>query len=273
MDEGEHDVGQGSPERFGYSWSYFNEITPDQEEQFRRWTCHLDPAKDWTGKRFLDAGCGMGRNSYWAMSYGAASGLAIDVDDRSLTAARRNLRSYPGVEVQFRSVYDLDIEDTFDIAFSIGVLHHLEHPELALVKMRDAVKPGGRVLIWVYGRENMELYVKVLNPLRKVFFSRIPLALVRLLAYAPAGLLWLFLRLGLGGIEYLDLLRGFPFRHLHAVVFDQMLPRIANYWRREEVLALMEGSGLDDLRIEWVNQMSWSAIGTKRSASPPSAHA
>lgn len=273
MAEDEHDVSQGSPERFGYSWSYFNELTPEQEEQFRRWTCHLDPAKDWIGKRFLDAGCGMGRNSYWAMSYGAASGLAIAVDDRSLTAARHNLRSYPGVEVQFRSVYDLDIEDTFDIAFSIGVIHHLEHPELALVKMRDAVKPGGRVLIWVYGRENMELYVKVLNPLRKVFFSRMPMALVRVLAYAPAGLLWLYLRLGLGGIEYLNLLRGFPFRHLHAVVFDQMLPRIANYWRRDEVLALMEGAALDDIRIEWVNQMSWSAIGTKRSASPPSAHA
>jgi hypothetical protein len=46
-------------------------------------------------------------------------------------------------------------------------------------------------------------------------------------------------------------------------VFDQMLPRIAFYWSREEVLAQMQGAGLTDVRLEWVNQMSWSAIGTR----------
>ena len=30
------------------------------------------------------------------------------------------------------SAYDLPFEDRFDIAFSIGVIHHLEHPERAL---------------------------------------------------------------------------------------------------------------------------------------------
>ena len=31
--------------------------------------------------------------------------------------------------------------------------------------------------------------------------------------------------------------RFFGFAHLRAIVFDQMLPRIANYWRRDEVEA------------------------------------
>jgi SAM-dependent methyltransferase len=73
-------------------------LKPEYEEQFRRWLPFYRP-HDWVGKRFVDVGCGMGRNSYWPMSYGAAGGVAIDVDERSLAAARRNLAPFPTVEV------------------------------------------------------------------------------------------------------------------------------------------------------------------------------
>ena len=260
------EIATGSPDRFGYSWGHFNALTPGQAEQFRRWTCHLDPARDWKGKTFLDVGCGAGRNSYWAMSYGASGGTAIDVDRTSLSAARRNLAAFPTVRVDERSVYEIGEQNAYDIVFSIGVVHHLEDPRLALAQMVDAAKPGGRVLIWVYGYENMEIYVRLLNPLRKILFSRLPVALVRLLALVPTAVLWVLLRLHLFKGRYFRLLRGFPFRHLHHIVFDQMLPKIANYWRRQEVLALMSAQQLEDLRLEWVNEMSWSAIGTKKQA-------
>jgi len=42
-----------------------------------------------------------------------------------------------------------------------------------------------------------------------------------------------------------------------------MLPRVSNYWRRDEVIALMTQAGLADVEVAWVNQMSWTAIGTK----------
>jgi SAM-dependent methyltransferase len=77
---------RGSPERFGYEWEAYAEILPEHEEQFRRWTAALSPA-DWLGKDFLDVGCGMGRNSFWPMKYGAASGVAVDIDERSLASA------------------------------------------------------------------------------------------------------------------------------------------------------------------------------------------
>lgn len=257
------DTAKGSPERFGYSWARFNELTPEQEEQFRRWTVHVDPATGWRGRRFLDVGCGMGRNSYWAMAFGATSGTAIDIDERSLEAARRNLAPYPSVDVRFQSIYDFEEKEAYDIAFSIGVIHHLPDPPGAIARMRSAVKPGGSVLIWVYGRENMEIYTRFLNPMRKLMFSRMPLELVRVLAYVPAALLWLLLRLGLFRIAYFRLLRRFSFAHLHHIVFDQMIPRIAHYWRREEVEALMRGAGLVDIKLAWVNEMSWSAIGRR----------
>src|SRR2546423_1795248 len=132
----------GSADRFGYEWQRYWEIRPEHEEQFLRWTAHLNP-EDWRGRTFLDVGCGAGRNSYWPMRYGATGGVAVDVDDRSLTSARKNLAEYPSVEVIRCSAYDLPFAGQFDIVFSIGVLHHLEYPGRALERMARAAKPGG----------------------------------------------------------------------------------------------------------------------------------
>jgi len=71
------------------------------------------------------------------------------------------------------------------------------------------------------------------------------------------------LRLGVQRIEYFRLLRRLSFRNMRSIVFDQMLPKIANYWPRDHVARLLREAGLEDVRLAWVNQMSWSAIGTK----------
>jgi SAM-dependent methyltransferase len=252
----------GSPDRFGYEWSHYSEMRPEYEEQFRRWTVHLS-TDDWRGKTFLDVGCGMGRNSYWPLTYGADGGVAIDVDQNSLAAARRTLSTFPNVSVWEMSAYEIGYEDRFDIAFSIGVIHHLEHPRLALRQMARAVKPGGEVLIWVYGYENNGWLVKVLDPLRRTLFSRLPIRLVHHLSLYPTIAAAAALRLGVGRIAYFSFIRRLHFRHLRSIVFDQMLPRIAHYWRREEVESLMRNAGLENVRLAWVNEMSWSAIGTK----------
>jgi SAM-dependent methyltransferase len=143
------------------------------------------------------------------------------------------------------------------------VIHHLEYPEQALRKMVRAVKPGGRVMIWVYGSENNRWLVSVLNPLRRMCFSRLPIELTHRLSLYPAVLLWVLLRLGVRPIEYFRLIAKFGFPHLRAIVFDQMLPRIAHYWPRETVARMMVEAGLEGVRLIWVNQMSWSAIGTR----------
>jgi hypothetical protein len=53
------------------------------------------------------------------------------------------------------------------------------------------------------------------------------------------------------------------FRHVRAIVFDQLLPRIANYWPRAEVERLMHDAGLRQVELAWVNRMSWCAVGIK----------
>jgi hypothetical protein len=44
-----------------------------------------------------------------------------------------------------------------------------------------------------------------------------------------------------------------------------MLPNIANYWSRDEIDQMMHNAGLKDVKLAWVNQVSWSALGIKPS--------
>ena len=252
----------GSTDRFGYEWHSYHAVLAAYEEQFNRWL-PMFSRSDWAGKRFLDVGCGMGRNSFWPMTYGAQSGVAVDLDPRSLAAARRNLANHTRLQVIEASAYELPFENEFDIAFSIGVIHHLEFPSRALTAMTRATKPGGRVAIWVYGRENNGWFIHVLNPMRRALFARLPIGLTHHLSVYPTALLWLALRLGIQPLTYFKLIATFNFHHLRSIVFDQMLPHIANYWRQDEVEALMHAAGMTEIRLDWVNEMSWAAVGTK----------
>ncbi|MBF0138939.1 MAG: class I SAM-dependent methyltransferase [Magnetococcales bacterium] len=253
----------GSPDRFGYSWSLFTELSALQATQFAGWTSAL-PESLWPGASFLDVGCGMGRNTVWAMQKGAGPGIAIDVDERSLDTARRNTQQWMDrVDVRWMSAYEIKFTEQFDIVFSIGVIHHLEHPELAVQNMVKATKSGGRVLVWLYGRENNGWIVYLFNPIRRFLFSRLPIGITNGLAWVLAAILLLLLRMGWGRLPYHDLLRKTTFRHIKHITFDHMLPHIALYYRREEAEALLKQAGLVHVRSEWVNEMSWSVCGQK----------
>jgi len=254
-------IERGSPERFGYSWDRYADLLPEHEEQFLRWT-GLDKSF-WKGVRFVDGGCGIGRNAFWPMIYGASGGLAVDVDDRTLARARQNLAQFPTVEVRKQSIYEIPEENTFDIAFSIGVVHHLSDPDAAVAVLARAAKPGGRVLVWLYGRENNGWIVYLFDPLRRALFSRMPLRLMHALSWPMTAFLWCILRLGLPLGAYYRLIRSFSFEHLRAIVFDHMIPRIALYYPRAEAEALLARAGLTEIRSTWVNENSWSVIGRK----------
>jgi SAM-dependent methyltransferase len=252
----------GSPDRFGYEWRVYSDIRPEYEEQFQRWTM-LITREEWKDSVFLDVGCGVGRNSYWPLTYGARAGIAIDVDESTLSSARKNLSAFGNAVVREMSAYEIDYRDYFDIVFSIGVVHHLEFPQAALHEMVKATKPGGKVLIWVYGLEHNRWLLWMLDPTRKLVFSRLPISVTHHLSLYPTLLLWLGLRLRIGWIEYFRLLRQLTFGHLRSIVFDQMLPKIANYWPRETVEDLLRTAGLIDIRVEAVNDMSWCAVGIR----------
>tara|TARA_B100000579_G_C22787470_1_gene832678 strand:- start:643 stop:1449 length:807 start_codon:yes stop_codon:yes gene_type:complete len=254
----------GTPERFGYAWNIASDIKKNNEIQFLNWTKVVGNKSFWKNKNILDAGCGIGRNSYWPLRYGAKSAHLFDLDNRTIQAAKNNLKEFNNINIEKLSIYDIPYKDKFDISFSIGVVHHLEFPEKAIEKLVQATKPGGQVLVWLYGYENMEIYVRILNPIRKFLFSRAPLSIVRLISFLPTILLYFYIHLGITKLEYFQLLKKLKFIQIQQIVFDQMLPKTAKYYKKEEALQLLKNKKLYNHKIKWVNQCSWSIIATKK---------
>jgi SAM-dependent methyltransferase len=247
--------------RFGYEWDNFDRIVPEHETQFLKWIYPLTK-KDFKNKSVLDAGCGMGRNSYWILKYGAKKVLAFDYDSRTVNMANKNLSEFENANVKFQSIYEIDYKNTFDIVLSIGVIHHLQNPEKAIYNLVKAAKKNGVVLIWVYGYEGNEWVVKYINPVRYITSRIHPLA-TNILAYFFSIPLYLYLKLIDQRNKYLKQLSKFKFWHVHSIIFDQLLPKIANYWKKEEVLKLFENKNMKDARIYKVNNNSWTVIGKR----------
>jgi len=64
-----------------------------------------------------------------------------------------------------------------DPVVSIGVLHHIPDPAPVVRAAFHALKPGGTMLAWLYGREGNEAYLAVAEPLR-IVTRRMPHALL-----------------------------------------------------------------------------------------------
>jgi cyclopropane fatty-acyl-phospholipid synthase-like methyltransferase len=107
------------------------------------------------GKTFLDIGCGSGLHSLAALSLGAASVTAIDIDENSVDTTRQILAQYaPGSRwtAEVLSIFDATAAalGQFDVVYSWGVLHHTGDMWRAIERAAGLVKPEGRFAIAIY---------------------------------------------------------------------------------------------------------------------------
>lgn len=251
-----------SSDRFGFEWQKYRQLDPNYEIQFKKWIYPLTE-KDFKDKKVLDAGCGMGRNSYWALKYGAREVTAFDFDKRTIKSASELLGKFKNARVEFADIYAIPYENEFDLVFSIGVIHHLESPDIAIQNLIKAAKPGARVLIWVYGYEGNEWIVKFVSPIRELITSHLPPFLLDFLAHFISIPFFILVKLMPTKNPYIHQLKNFQFKHIHSIIFDQLLPKIANYYKKEEAKNLLLNKGLKNIEIYHCNNNSWTVTGVK----------
>jgi SAM-dependent methyltransferase len=110
-----------------------------------------------TGMHILDVGCGTGAITAGIAKAVGPDGMAvgIDRDDANLAVAAQEYGATPNL--RFESADILTVGDTFisrfDIVTAARTIQWISEPERAIIEMKKAAKPGGRVIILDYNLE------------------------------------------------------------------------------------------------------------------------
>jgi len=106
-------------------------------------------------KRVLDAGCGNGRYTAAWRLIGAGQAVGVDISPLNIATARRRVEqsNIDGVSFEQGNALQLPFpDDSFDIVFSNGVLHHTVDWRAGVAECVRTLKTGG--LGWLYLIEN-----------------------------------------------------------------------------------------------------------------------
>jgi 2-polyprenyl-3-methyl-5-hydroxy-6-metoxy-1,4-benzoquinol methylase len=127
------------------------------------------------GKTFLDIGCGSGLHSLAALSLGAESVTAIDIDENSVSTTHELLTRYAPHSkwtAKVASIFEASPDELgkFDVVYSWGVLHHTGDMWGAIERATNFVNSGGQFAIAIYSTTSCDWMWKA----EKKFYSQAP---------------------------------------------------------------------------------------------------
>jgi SAM-dependent methyltransferase len=134
---------------------YFDRIDRNRYEVYAPWMERVLPLDSAEGCDVLEVGCGLGSDLLRFARGGArCHGVDLTPTHLALTAAR--FRVYG----QRARLARADAEalpyaaDSFDLAYSFGVIHHTPGTELAVSEIHRVLRPGGTAWVAVYHRDS-----------------------------------------------------------------------------------------------------------------------
>jgi ubiquinone/menaquinone biosynthesis C-methylase UbiE len=120
-----------------------SEAHPDVGSFYHRYLLGFLPSHC---ERVLEIGCGTGEFTR-RLAQRARSVVAVDLSSQMIRLAREQSAEHSNIEYLTRDVMQLELPGAgFDCVVSIATLHHLPLKQ-ALMKMKDALKPGGLLVV------------------------------------------------------------------------------------------------------------------------------
>ena len=135
---------------FGLQWNRY-EVAHDDEDRATFQAKTGVELSELKGLRVLDAGCGGGRYCKVAAEAGAN---VFGADHTSAVEKASSLCAHlKNVKLVQADLKQLPFEpESFDFAFSIGVMHHDRDTRAVFDAVTKMVRPGGRMSVWLYRR-------------------------------------------------------------------------------------------------------------------------
>lgn len=224
----------------------------------------LDAVQD---KSVADIGSGTGRIVNMLLDVGAANVVAVEPSEAFFVLQANTSTRADRVRYINGRGESLPAGLNLDLVVSMGVLHHIPEPRPVVDAAFQALRPGGHILIWLYGQEGNELYLRFANPVRAIT-KRTPHVLLK----ALCSVLNIALDLYIWGCRYFPLpmrsymtnvLARFPRSVRKLTIYDQLNPAYAKYYSKAEAESLLRQAGFSAVSAWHRHGYSWSVIGQK----------
>ena len=145
--------------------AFFERIEAHRYE--KEW--HIPAAANFANTRalkVLEIGCGLGTDGAQFAKAGADY-TGVDLTNAAIELARKRFELF-GLTGKFQvaDAENLDFPDeSFDVVYSHGVLHHTPDIDAAVQEIRRVLKPGGRAIVMLYhrGSYNYRIGIRVLR--------------------------------------------------------------------------------------------------------------
>jgi ubiquinone/menaquinone biosynthesis C-methylase UbiE len=138
-----------------------------QEAERVRYKYHfyLPELFDWIAKEkpngsLLEVGCSMGTDLLQLARRGMRV-TGIDLTEEGINLARKRFELYQmPAELKVDDAENLSFPDnTFDVVYSFGVLHHTPDTQKAIDEVWRVLAPGGLAVIMLYNRKSLNYYI------------------------------------------------------------------------------------------------------------------
>lgn len=142
---------------------FFDEVERHRYEEYAPWMREVMGFDKFSGARLIEVGCGMGTDLL-QFALGGANCTGVDLTPRSVEISRHRFRLY-GMPGDF-SLSDAEVlpiaDNSFDVFYSNGVLHHTPDTLAAIREAYRVLKPGGTAKVMLYHRNSWAYWVELM---------------------------------------------------------------------------------------------------------------
>jgi ubiquinone/menaquinone biosynthesis C-methylase UbiE len=214
----------------------WTEYIPEYEASEKHWKIFYS-AKEVQGKNVLDAGCGTGIFSIIFANNGAGHVTGIDISEGSLQTAKNLKEKFNLIHTEFQQQDMLALpfpDESFDIVWAWGTVHHTTDPFRAIEELIRVLKPSGSILLAVYKRTRLTFIHEIVRKTLLRTPKKSWKALAKILAFFLAPVIFLFKKRE----------KSRQGEKLEELIIDWYFVPSRHYYRPENIHLFLEEKGL-----------------------------
>jgi len=141
---------------------FFEEIRKDRYEVYAPWLLKTFKFEQYKNKKVLEIGVGVGTDHLELAKAGAIL-TGIDITPKSIELTKKNLELHGyKSNLLVADAENLPFEDnSFDVVYSFGVLHHVPDTQKAIHEVYRVLKPNDKAIIALYHKYSL-FWMKVI---------------------------------------------------------------------------------------------------------------